>query len=195
MRTTRKLLPLVLAFGLAGMAGGGVPTAGIAFAQDGTGGARAFIKIAGIDGESQDFMHKGEIDVESWSWGETNAGSFGHGGGGGAGKVAMQDFHFTMKYSKASPKLFLACASGQHLDSAVLTLRRGSEPPFEYLIVTMTDVLVTGYQTGGSGGDIPTDQVSLAFRTIQFDYMQQDASGLPGEKTSAGWDLGKNKSI
>ena len=33
-----------------------------------------FLKVDGIEGESQDSKHKGEIEVVSWSWGETNAG-------------------------------------------------------------------------------------------------------------------------
>ena len=37
-----------------------------------------FIKFDGIKGESTDAKHKDEIDVESWSFGETNA------AGGGA---------------------------------------------------------------------------------------------------------------
>ena len=32
-----------------------------------------FIKFDGINGESVDAKHKDEIDVESWSWGETHA--------------------------------------------------------------------------------------------------------------------------
>ena len=32
-----------------------------------------FIKFDGIKGESTDAKHKDEIDVESWSWGETHA--------------------------------------------------------------------------------------------------------------------------
>ena len=30
-----------------------------------------FLKIDGVDGESGDDKHKGEIEVESFSWGET----------------------------------------------------------------------------------------------------------------------------
>jgi type VI protein secretion system component Hcp len=30
-----------------------------------------FIKFDGISGESVDVKHEDEIDVESWSWGET----------------------------------------------------------------------------------------------------------------------------
>ena len=73
-----------------------------------------FLKIEGIEGESHDDKHKNEIDLQSWSWGETQTGTHSAGGGGGAGKVDMQDFHFVMAHNKASPKLMLACASGEH---------------------------------------------------------------------------------
>ena len=53
-----------------------------------------FLKIDGVDGESADDKHAKEIELESWSVGATNAGSFSSGGGGGSGKVAMADFHF-----------------------------------------------------------------------------------------------------
>ena len=40
-----------------------------------------FLKIEGIEGESEDRAHKGEIEILSWSWGVTNAGTSGGGGG------------------------------------------------------------------------------------------------------------------
>ena len=42
-----------------------------------------FLEIDGIKGESHDHKKKDWIDLESWSWGETQTGS--HAGGGGAG--------------------------------------------------------------------------------------------------------------
>jgi type VI secretion system secreted protein Hcp len=82
-----------------------------------------FLKIDGIAGESQDSKHKGEIELESFSWGEVQTARPPGGGGGGAGKVEMQDFHFVMSLNKASPKLLLACASGQHLKQASFVAR------------------------------------------------------------------------
>ena len=112
-----------------------------------------FLKIKGIEGEAQDKTHKNEIEVESWSFGETNAGTHAGGSGGGAGKVAMQDFHFVMKVNKASPKLFLACATGEHIPDAKLTCRKAGKEQHDYLIVKMTDVLVTGVShTGNAEG-------------------------------------------
>jgi type VI secretion system secreted protein Hcp len=108
-----------------------------------------FLKIDGIEGEAQDKTHKNEIQLESFSWGETNAGSMGAGGGGGSGKVAMQDFHFVMTTNKASPKLFLACATGDHIKNAILVCRKAGKDQQEYLKYTFTDLLISSYQIGG----------------------------------------------
>jgi type VI secretion system secreted protein Hcp len=138
-----------------------------------------FLKIDGIQGESMADKHKDEIDVESFSWGATQSGTFATAGGGGAGKVSMQDFHFTMPHSKASPALMLACAQGDHLKNAILTCRKAGKDQQEFLKVTMSDVLVSSYQTGGSAGGnvIPTDQISLNFAKIEHEYKAQDATG------------------
>ena len=156
-----------------------------------------FLKIDGIDGESTDSKHKGEIELESWSWGATNAGSHGSGGGGGAGKVAMQDFHFVMKHNKASPKLMLACATGEHFKKVTLTVRKAGKDQQEYFKVTLSDVLVSSYQTGGSGhGDpVPSDQISLNFASIEFEYKEQKPDGGLGSPVKAGYNLKAMKPV
>ena len=136
-----------------------------------------FLKIDGIQGESRDDRHKDEIDIESFSWGETQSGTFAVGGGGGSGKVSMQDFHFTMLVNKASPALFLACAQGDHIKNAILTCRKAGKDQQEFMKVTMNDVLVSSFQIGGAGGVVPTDQISLNFAKIEVEYKEQDATG------------------
>jgi type VI secretion system secreted protein Hcp len=154
-----------------------------------------FLKIDGIEGESEDHKHKNEIILESWSWGETNAGTGHAGGGHGGGKVQMQDFHFVMKHNKASPKLMLACATGEHLKKSVLTCRKAGKDQQEYLVVTLTDSLVSSYQTGGSahGEVVPTDQISMNFAKIEWDYKMQKPDGSLGAGAKAGWDVKANK--
>jgi type VI secretion system secreted protein Hcp len=154
-----------------------------------------FLKIDGIDGESADKKHAGEIDIESWSWGEAQTGSHSAGGGGGAGKVSMQDFHFVMKMNKASPKLMLACANGQHIPKAVLTMRKAGKEQQEYAKITLSDLLVASYQTGGSGkGDIvPLEQIALNYAKIEFEYKEQKTDGSLGSPVKAGWDVKANK--
>jgi type VI secretion system secreted protein Hcp len=155
-----------------------------------------FLKIDGIEGESQDAKHKNEIDLESFSWGATQGGTFAFGGGGGAGKVQMQDFHFVMKINKASPKLFLACANGEHIKKAVLTCRKAGKEQQEYLKYTFTDVLVSAYNTGGSSGDIvPTEQISLNYSKIEVEYKEQKPDGTLGGSIKAGYDLKQMKQV
>jgi len=155
-----------------------------------------FLKIDGIDGESADSTHKAEIDIESFSWGATQTGSHSGMGGGGAGKVAMQDFHFVMKTNKASPKLMEACATGQHIKKAVLTCRKAGKEQQEYLKVTMSDLLVSSYQTGGTtGSDLPMDQISLNFSKVEQEYKEQKADGTLSGPIKAGYDLKANKAV
>ena len=156
-----------------------------------------FLKIDGMEGESNDSKHKNEIQVESFSFGATQAGTFAHGSGGGAGKVSMQDFHFTQKVNKASPKLALACATGQHIKKAVLTARKAGGTQQDFYVVTFTDLLVSSYQIGGSGhGDtVPIDQISLNFAKIEWKYQLQDDKGNVGNPVMAGYDLKQNKKL
>jgi type VI secretion system secreted protein Hcp len=155
-----------------------------------------FLKIDGIDGESTDAMHKGEIDLESWSWGETQAHPPGGGAGAGAGKVMMSDFNFTTKLSKASPKLFLSCAEGRHIKAAWLTARRAAGKASDYFLKwTFSDLLVSSYQTGGATGNAPVDQVSFNFAKIEVEYKEQRPDGSFGAGFKAGWDIKGNKKI
>lgn len=155
-----------------------------------------FLKIDGIEGESGDHKHKGEIELLSWSWGESQTGSSGHGSGAGAGKVSMQDFHFTMKVNKATPKLILACASGEHIKSATLVSRKAGKDQQEYLTYKFSDVLVSSYQTGGSDGvDVPTEQISFNYTKMEVEYKEQKPDGSLGGAIKAGWDVKANKKV
>jgi type VI secretion system secreted protein Hcp len=155
-----------------------------------------FLKIDGIEGESADSKHKGEIDIHSFSWGAQNAGTFAHGGGGGAGKVSMQDFHFTMNVNKSSVKLMLACAGGDHIKSSILTCRKAGKDQQEYFKITFSDVLVSSFQTGGNeGATVPMDSISLNFSKAEWSYKEQKADGTLGGEIKAGWDLKLNKKV
>ena len=149
-----------------------------------------FLKIDGIEGESQDSKHKNEIQLDSWSWGATNTGSHQQGGGGGSGKVHMQDFHFTMRNNKASPKLLLACANGEHVKTALLTCRKAGKDQQEYLKISFKDILISSFQSGGSEhAEIPVDQISLNFAAIKIEYQEQKPDGTLGGKTQAEYNL------
>ena len=152
-----------------------------------------FIKIGDVKGEAKDSVHKEEIDVLAWSWGASNSGSAHVGGGAGAGKVNVQDISFTKYIDKATPDLLLATCDGKHFPEAILTVRKAGEHPLEYLIITLTEVLVTSLSTGGSGGeDRLTENVTLNFAKFKLAYKEQAAAGAAGAAPSVGWDIGAN---
>lgn len=158
--------------------------------------ADMFLKLDGIPGESQDDKHSGEIEIDSFSWGVSQEATLGRGTGGGAGKVNVSELNVMKKTDKASPILFLHCANGKHIPSALLTVRKAGEQPLEYYKVKMTDVMVSGLQMSGSnGGGIPMESVSLNFSKIEYEYTPQSAKGTGEGAVKAGWDLAKNAKV
>jgi type VI secretion system secreted protein Hcp len=138
--------------------------------------ADIFAKLGDIKGESLDSKHKDEIEILSFSWGVTNAGSMAHGSGGGEGKATFHDLSFVHNIDKASPVLMQACATGTHLKEATITHRKAGKGQQEFLIVKMTDVIITGVTHGGSS-DGASENVSMAFAKVALEYKPQKADG------------------
>ena len=155
-----------------------------------------FLKLDGVPGESVDAKHKGEIDLVAFSWGVSQAGSSAPGGGGGAGKAIFDDLLVVARTSKASPKLWLACANGQHVKTAVLTCRKGSgKSQVEFLKITLSDVTITSYEIDGSAEELPLDQVALVFAKVEMVYTAVDATGKAQPQVKTGWDGKKNAKV
>jgi type VI secretion system secreted protein Hcp len=150
-----------------------------------------FLKIDGIEGDSTDDAHPGQIDVVSWSWGATNTWSSGSGGGGGAGRATFQDFQFVARISKASPKLFLSCATGTHHKAATLSgVRSAAKAKGDFLTYKLTDVQVTSVHHGDSEADVPVEQFSLDYGRFEISFTP------PGEPpVTAGIDLKTGKKV
>ena len=156
--------------------------------------ASIFARIGMIKGESQDAKHKDEIDVLSWSWGVASSGTLAQGGGGGAGKAHFQDLTFTHHVDKASPTLMTRCATGQHIKDATITVRKAGESPVEYLVITMSDVLVTSVSTSGTANeDAPLESVALAFAKVDLEYKPQKPDGSIDAGIHFAFDLKANK--
>ncbi|MEX2599323.1 MAG: type VI secretion system tube protein TssD [Dehalococcoidia bacterium] len=148
-----------------------------------------YLKIDGIDGESRDSGHEGEIDVFSWSWGASHSGAT-HTGGGGAGKANFQDITVTKHVDKATPKLMEAIATGKHIPEVVLTVRDtdGDGRADAYLVITMKNVLVSSVSTGGEGDrEVPSETLSLNYEEIKVTYSEAD-----GSTTEFSWNVATN---
>ena len=157
--------------------------------------ADMFIKIDDIKGEATDDKHKDEIEVLSWNWGCTQSGTMHVGTGGGAGKVHVQDLTLTKHVDKASPNLVRYACNGKHLGTAVLTVRKAAgDSPLEYVKITLTNVIITSVNLGGTGGVLLSETVTLNFAKVKFEYTPQKTKGGVGEGSmSCAWDIGLGK--
>ena len=152
-----------------------------------------FIKLGDVGGEATDQVHKGEIDVLSWSWGMAQSGTTHMGGGGGSGKVSVQDISLTKYVDKASPKIMMACCNGKQYPEALLTVRKAGENPVEYIKIKMKDLIITSVTTGGSGGeDRLTENVTLNFAKVSVDYTPQKKDGTADGPITMSWDIEAN---
>ena len=156
-----------------------------------------YLKIDGIDGESQKTNVINWIELLDWQWSETNSGSFAQGGGGGTGRVSMADFTFSMTMCKASPKLMLACATGEHIKWAELHCREAGKEQQAYLKYKFHELLISSYSTGGGPGDDnkPTCRVSFNYSKVEWAFAAQKQDGSLETHVKAGFDLKKLSKI
>ena len=153
-----------------------------------------FAKLGDIKGESGDSKHKDEIEVLSYSWGVTNAGSMSHGGGGGEGKATFHDLSFVHKIDKASPVLLQTCATGAHIKEATITHRKAGKGQQEFLIIKMNDVIVTSVAVSGSGDTAATvESIALRFGKVDLEYKPQKADGSLDAGVHFKYDIKANK--
>lgn len=154
-----------------------------------------FLKLDGIDGESVNSKHKGAIEVLSFSWGVSNTETAGR-GRASASEVSPTDFSIVKRLDTASPQLIEKICQGEHIGSGLLTLSRaGEKAPLEYLKIKLNDILISGYQTGGSGGESePVEQVSFSFQSVEVSAAEQRKDGsIGGWKTSTSCSFGRGR--
>ena len=156
---------------------------------------RWFLKVDGIPGESTDDRHRGEIDVTAWSFGVTHPAAGAVGAGAGAAKASFGDLQVEAPLNATTPLLFRACASGQHVRTAVLTgVRVGAGQP-DFVTYSLEDVTVSSVGHGDGADGVPTDRVALRYGTVRISYVPQRPDGSPGATVAAGWDVIANRPL
>jgi type VI secretion system secreted protein Hcp len=153
-----------------------------------------FAKIGDIKGESLDAKHKDEVEVLSWSWGVSQSGSITQGSGGGEGKASFNDFNFTHQIDKASPVLMKACATGNHIKEATITVRKAGKGQQEFLIIKMNDIIITSVNPSSSGeGAATAESVALQFAKVDLEYKPAKADGSLDAGLHFKYDIKANK--
>lgn len=113
--------------------------------------------------------------------------------------ATFSDLTVMKTLDKSSPKLFLACASGEHIPEVelagvtTLTPDRKDTRSADYYVITLKDVLVSSYQQSGASGDsMPVESISLNFAEIKVEYKPRNPDGTLGDSVTAEWNLKEN---
>jgi type VI secretion system secreted protein Hcp len=128
-----------------------------------------FLKLTGIDGESIDAKHKGEIDVLAWSWGLSH--EVASTGGVPTGRTKIESISIQKLVDLASPLLLSASAQSKSISDGMLTARKAGKSGGEFLLFKMTNVVVTSVSVAATEAtDAPTESVNLSFGKLEFTY-------------------------
>ncbi|MEQ1759510.1 MAG: type VI secretion system tube protein Hcp [Vicinamibacterales bacterium] len=134
-------------------------------------------------GESQDQFHKGEIEVQSWSWGMQAQVGFGGAPTASRGRASILELKIVKRVDSASTALMAALRNNEKIIKALLTIRKaGSALPLEYLKVTVEDGRVVAVNIDGGRGATGTElveHISFSFNKISVEYVPQGDDGRP----------------
>ncbi|HJQ40276.1 MAG TPA: type VI secretion system tube protein Hcp [Thermoanaerobaculia bacterium] len=123
--------------------------------------------------------HKDEIEVLSWNHGfaQPTSPTRSTAGGGTVEQANHQNFTFTKYLDASTNDLLKMCWSGKQIGKATLRCYRADgardNQPVEYLQVIMTHVIISNFSVSGGPGDVPVENVSLDYGTVQYIYKQQ----------------------
>ena len=89
----------------------------------------------------------------------------------------------------------LYCSQGEHYKEAHLIVRKaGGKKPLEYIKIHMKKVMVTSVSTGGSGGeDRLTENVTLNFAQVKYEYTKQKEDGTGDTPMEYAWNISANE--
>ena len=153
-----------------------------------------YIKLEGIDGESQDDKHKTWIDVLSFGYSVSQSSSAFSGGGSGVGKANFDTLSFAHYVDKASPNLFLYCALGKHIPKVELSCCKSGGGSQEYMRVTLEDAIVTNVAPSGASAEaLVSEMVSLSYAKIKIEVKEQNKDGSMGAAVTGAWNVKENK--
>lgn len=139
-----------------------------------------------IPGESTLANHVGEIDCTGFSWGVQRSSS----------TANANFFTVTKRVDKASPLLMLGVFQGTHYTRAKFFVRTQGASPYDFFVVTMTDVVVVSQSTSAASDGSMVESISVSFASIKFDYQQLNSDGTTnGGVISAGWNVQTNTKL
>lgn len=140
--------------------------------------------------------HKEWIELDSFQFGvgRAIATSVGKGKDREASAPSISEISVTKSMDESSPFLFQEATVGLAKKVTIHFVTTGASKVETYLEYILENCMVSGYSVS-SGGDRPSESVSLSFTKITLNYMVFDESGKQSSKFPAGYDLELGKKV
>jgi len=151
-----------------------------------------FLSFTGVTGEATN----GLIAIESIQWGVGRGISSATGGGPRQASLpSFSEVTISKTMDSASPQLAFQAAGGNTEVTCVLTINDRNTGNTLYTL-TLTGVLISGYSVS-SGGDRPSESLSLNYTKITWSYQKLDNAGnkVGNASSPLGWDLVTQKPV
>jgi type VI secretion system secreted protein Hcp len=189
--TRRALLAGALGVGTLGALAPGLGT--VAAAPIPTTPGDYFLRIDGMPGESLDDRHRDWIEPLTFSWGvSSSVNPLVTSPATPASRSTPVDFTFIAPTSRASPKLFLACARGTRINNVLLEVVKAGAERRVFLKALLQDVRVASFNEAPGDDGLPLDVVRLRYVKFTDTYVPQLPDGRPDAPVVAGFDFAAN---
>ncbi len=135
-----------------------------------------FLKYGAINGETTQVTHKQWIEINSLQFGVGRGISSGVGGGSKREATApsVSEITLTKTFDISSPLLLKEALGGKAVEVKIeLTQTDNSGKHVAYQKYVLTNTLISGYSIS-SGGDRPSESLSLNFTKIDSEYLNID---------------------
>jgi type VI secretion system secreted protein Hcp len=154
-----------------------------------------YLKYDGIDGEATHEKHKNWIDVASLQFGTGRGISTPAGAAANreASQPSISEVVITKQLDGASPKLFTESVTGAVGKKVEIHLVNTGNPGNTYVEYVLTNSLISGYSVS-SGGDRPTESISINFTKLEFKFTPFDDKNKAGTPVTVNYDLTSTKS-
>jgi type VI secretion system secreted protein Hcp len=154
-----------------------------------------YLKLGDIKGDVTADGHKDWIELHSCQFGIGRGIStpVGNSADREASAPSISEIVVTKNQDIASIKLFESACGGSEGVSATIDFTRTDKGKTDtYMTYNLTNVLISGYSVS-SGGERPTESVSLNFTKIEFKADSYDPSNKTKQPSSTFYDIATGK--
>lgn len=149
-----------------------------------------YMQMEGIKGGVSAKGHEDWMEMNSLQWGVGRAISaeIGSTGEREASHPSISEIALTKNMDKTSALLFQEACIGKAKKVTLHLVKTGQDELQTYMEYILEDCMLAGYSVS-SGGDRPTESLSLSFAKMTMSYTPYDKQGTAQTPVKAGYDM------